>query len=253
VVLRPRPPTANLAAKLRSHREYMPPPLRVHDGALGALKLLALVLMTADHINKYLFNGTSDLAFNAGRAALPIFCFVLAVNLAREGSMEKGAYQRTSMRLALFGMLATPIFLLLGGLLFKVYPLNVMFTLLAITHVTYELDKGRTGVALALGLAAGALVEYWWPALLFGAAVWSYSRKPTYLAALVALANCAALHTVNGNYWALAAFPVIGSVISMRWPVPRARWLFYAYYPTHLLLILLARIPMAEAGYLFFL
>jgi hypothetical protein len=230
----------------------MPPPLRVPDGALEALKALGLVLMTSDHINKYLFNGTSDLAFNAGRLALPIFCFVLAVNLARDGSLPKGAYRRTSIRLALYGTLSTPIFLALGGLLFSVYPLNVMFTLLAITRITCELDKGRTGVALALGLAAGCLVEYWWPALLFGAAVWSYVRRPTWLAAVLSLASCAALQSVNGNFWALAAFPVTGLFLTVRWRLPRVRWLFYAYYPIHLLLIWLARIPMANAGYFFF-
>jgi hypothetical protein len=230
----------------------MPPPLRVPDGALEALKALGLVLMTSDHINKYLFNGTSDLAFNAGRVALPIFCFVLAVNLARDGSLPKGAYRRTSIRLALYGTLSTPIFLALGGLLFSVYPLNVMFTLLAITRITCELDKGRTGVALALGLAAGGLVEYWWPALLFGAAVWSYVRSPTWLAAVLSLASCAALQSVNGNFWALAAFPFIGLLLTVRWRLPRVRWLFYAYYPIHLLLIWLARIPMADAGYFFF-
>lgn len=34
--------------------------------------------------------------------------------------------------------------------------------------------------------------------------------------------------------------------------VPRLRWAFYAYYPLHLAALYLIRIPMAQAGYLFF-
>lgn len=57
-------------------------PLHVPDGTVEALKWLALALMTGDHVNKYLFNGTLPFLFEAGRLALPIFVFVLAYNLA---------------------------------------------------------------------------------------------------------------------------------------------------------------------------
>ena len=87
--------------------------LVVHDGSLEALKWIALVLMTGDHVNKYLFNGTIPALFNAGRVALPLFIFVLAYNLARPGTLERGAYPRTMKRLALFGVLATPAFIAL--------------------------------------------------------------------------------------------------------------------------------------------
>lgn len=36
------------------------PRLVLSDGALEALKWTALLLMTGDHVNKYLFNGTKD-------------------------------------------------------------------------------------------------------------------------------------------------------------------------------------------------
>ncbi|RUT67556.1 conjugal transfer protein TraX, partial [Flavobacterium cupreum] len=34
--------------------------------------------------------------------------------------------------------------------------------------------------------------------------------------------------------------------------VSRLRWVFYAYYPAHLFVLWLIRIPMSKAGYLFF-
>jgi hypothetical protein len=51
-------------------------PLHVPNGTVEALKWLALALMTGDHVNKYLFNGTLPFLFEAGRLALPIFVFV---------------------------------------------------------------------------------------------------------------------------------------------------------------------------------
>ena len=58
------------------------------DGTIEGLKWLALVLMTGDHVNKYLFNATLPVLFEAGRIALPLFVFVLAYNLARPGTLD---------------------------------------------------------------------------------------------------------------------------------------------------------------------
>ena len=91
--------------------------LRVSDGAIEALKWIDLVVMTRDHVNKYLFNATLPGLFEAGRLCLPLFVFVLAYNLARPGTLASGAYLRTLKRLAIFGALASAPFMALGGLL----------------------------------------------------------------------------------------------------------------------------------------
>jgi hypothetical protein len=231
------------------------PRLVVADGSVEALKWLALLLMTGDHVNKYLFNGTVPLLFNAGRLALPIFCFVLAYNLARPDTLRRGVYRRTLKRLALFGLAATPAFLALGGLWAGWWPLNVMFTLLAATAVLFLIDQGgrpRLVVAAAVFLVAGSSVEYWWPALSICLAVWWYCRKPSVPALALLLASCAALWFINGNFWALAALPVVAAAAHVDVRLPRLRWAFYAYYPLHLVALWLIRIPMSKAGYLFF-
>ena len=79
--------------------------LRVSDGTIEALKWIGLVVMTSDHVNKYLFNATLPGLFEAGRLCLPLFVFVLAYNLARPGTLASGAYLRTLKRLAIFGAL----------------------------------------------------------------------------------------------------------------------------------------------------
>ena len=229
--------------------------LVIHEGALEALKWIALALMTGDHINKYLFNGTLDFFFEAGRVAMPLFIFVLAYNLARPDALERGVYFRTIKRLALFGVLASLPFIALGGVRAGWWPLNIMFTLLAITAVLYLVElrtkSSYVGAAL-LFLVVGSSVEFWWPALAFGLAVWWYCKRPNWMPVALAVAALATLWFVNSNGWALAAVVVIlaASVVDLR--VPRMRWAFYAYYPIHLAALWLIRIPMGKAGYLFF-
>ena len=222
---------------LRTHVASPPPRLSVADGALEGLKWLALVLMTGDHINKYLFNATLPALFEAGRLALPIFVFVLARNLARPGALERGVYGRAMWRLILFGALASAPFMALGGLYAGWWPLNVMFTLLVITATAWLAERGgklRCAAAGAVFALGGGLVEYWWPAVLFGLAVWSYMRRPNWLAALTAVLVCAALQLINGNAWALAAWPIVWLASRVDLRLPRLRWALYAWYPLHL-------------------
>lgn len=231
------------------------PRLVVSDGTVEALKWLALLLMTVDHVNKFLFNGTNDAAFAAGRIALPLFFFSLAYNLARHRALERGAYRRTITRLAVFGVLAMPAFVVLGGLQTAWRPLNIMFALLALTATIYLVDRRTVGsyaAAAVVFLAGGAAVEYWWPVLAFGLAVWWYCKQPSAMPLVLALTALACLWFINSNLWVFAAVPVIvaASLVDLR--MPRLRWVFYAYYPLHLFALCLIRIPMSKAGYLFF-
>lgn len=229
--------------------------LRVPDGTIEALKWIGLAAMTGDHVNKYLFNATIPGLFEAGRLCLPIFVFVLAYNLARPGTLESGAYLRTMKRLAIFGALASVPFIALGGLLAGWWPLNVMFTLLVVTGTLYLVEKGgpaNMAGAVAVFLVGGSSVEYWWPAVAFGLAVWWYCKSPSVLPLLLGLLACSALWFINSNWWALAALPLLLVVSRLDLPMPRLRWAFYAYYPLHLATLWLIRIPMSKAGYLFF-
>ena len=228
------------------------PPLHVPDGSVEALKWIALALMTGDHVNKYLFNASLPFLFEAGRLALPIFVFVLAYNLARPGALERGAYTRTMKRLAIFGALASVPFMALGGLVAGWWPLNVLFTLFVVTACVYLVEKDHKGWAYAVFLVGGVLVEFFWPAVIFGVAVWRYRRRPDWDAVTFSLLALVALGLINRNLWALAALPLILVASRVDLSMPRLRWMFYAYYPLHLGALWLIRIPMRKAGYLFF-
>src|SRR5450830_682317 len=204
-------------------RKFVWPRLAVSDGTLEALKWLALVLMTVDHVNKFLFNGTNDAAFAAGRVALPLFVFALAYNLARPGVMERGGYARTMMRLAFFGALAMPAYVIMGSIKAAVWPLNIMFALLALTATVNLIDRRTVGsyaAAAVVFLIGGTVVEYWWPALTLGLAVWWYCKRPGAMPLALALTALAGLWFINDNFWALLTFPVVllASLVDLRIP-----------------------------------
>lgn len=228
--------------------------LVMSDGTLEGLKWLALVLMTLDHINKDLFKASLPGLFEVGRLAMPLFVFVLAYNLARPTAFARGVYVRTMSRLAVFGLVAAVPAMALGGLIGGWWPLNILFTLLAITATLYLIELGTTAsyvAATCVFVLGGSSVEFWWPAMSFGLAVWWYCKRSSLVAAMLAGGSLAALVVINGNHWALATLPLLFVASHLNLRLPRVRWFFYAYYPAHLAAIWLIRIPMAQAGYVF--
>lgn len=229
--------------------------MKLGNGSIEALKWLALLFMTADHINKYLFNGTMPVLFEVGRIALPIFVFVLAFNLSRDGTLEKGTYKRAEIHLFIFAVIASIPYILMSGYTIKLLPLNILFTLLATTLVIENIDKRRMETvfaAVVIFIISGYFVEYWWPAMAMGVSAWAYFKfRKTYFLALT-LVFCLSLYFVNGNFWALASLPIVYTFTQFNVNVPRLKWIFYVYYPLHLFAFYLIRIPLKKAGYLFF-
>lgn len=228
------------------------PKFELNNGTVEGLKWLALLLMTGDHVNKYLFNGSLPVFFEAGRLAMPIFVSLLAYNLARPNAFKNKVYKRTAMRLAIFGLIATVPFIALGHVINGWWPLNILFTLLAITVIAYLIERNYIITAVSLFLFSGALVEFCWPALGLGLAIWSYTKEPTLKSATIALLSCLSLIYINGNIWAIAVFPILFMASQIDFRIPRLRWIFYVYYPAHLTALWIIRIPMSNAGYLFF-
>ncbi|MEI6069865.1 MAG: TraX family protein [Methylococcaceae bacterium] len=219
------------------------PRIVVSDGTLEGLKWLALLLMVADHINKYLLYDASYTLFNAGRIAMPLFVFVLAYNLARPNAYKCGAHTRTMKRLGLFGLLATPPFIALGGLLSGWWPLNILFALLTMTAIIYSLEQQTISgnlSACAVFIVGGSSVEFWWPVLAFGTAIWWYCKTPRIAPLVIAMVALLLLRIINGNYWAFAALPILIASTAVTIPVPRYQWLFYYFYPLHLSLLWLS-------------
>ncbi len=216
------------------------PALVMSSGTLEALKWLALLLMTLDHVNKYLLDASVTALFAAGRLALPLFGFVLGYNLARPGALAGGSYLRTARRLAVFGSIATVPFIGLGGLGWGWWPLNIMATLLVATLCATLIEVGGPFRLLAAGavfIAGGALVEFWWPGIAVCLLAWAYCRRPSWVTLALWVGTLASLYVINRNLCALAALPLIFAAGQVKINVPRGRLGFYVYYPAHLALL----------------
>lgn len=212
-------------------------PLHIASGTLEAIKWLALVLMTLDHVNKYLLSGGLPALYALGRLAMPLFVFVLAYHLAQPGARQGGVHRRAATRLALYGSLASIPHMALGAVLGGWWPLNIMFTLLAAVTLIGLLDHGgkpQLFLAVMAFSVGGLLVEYWWPALILAVAAWHYYRTPTHRHLAILTLATAALWLVNGNLWACAALPIMLLAPQVNLPVARWRHAFYLYYPAHL-------------------
>jgi hypothetical protein len=216
------------------------PPWSISDGSLEALKWVGLVLMTGDHLNKYLLHEAIPALYALGRMAMPLFGFVLMANLARPKALAAGAHLRAMKRLAIFALLAAPSYIQLVGW----WPLNIMGTLLLATLIVWLLERGGwlcRGTASIAFVVAGATVEFWWPALLYCLGAWAFVRRPGSPRILLWVLATASLAIVNGNFAALAALLLIWAASRLDIPVPRSRWIFYVFYPAHLSVIALTQ------------
>ncbi|WAT16480.1 TraX family protein [Xanthomonas fragariae] len=192
-----------------------------------ALKWIALVLMTGDHVAKVFFGGYLPVVSELGRVAFPLFALVMAYNLAQ----PRADSAKSMRRLLLWGVLAQPFHAWAFGYWL---PLNVLGTFALATGLVCAVQGGRHWLLVVLlGVLVPVLVDYQWAGVLLVLASWGWFRTGRLQWFAGVLASMAALCWYNGNVWALAALPVL-ALGYVWWPVRRVRWAFYGYYVVHL-------------------
>lgn len=210
--------------------------LTISPAALLYLKVAAFVLMVADHADWLLGSGQGAHA-SVGRLVFPIFALVLGYNMAR--TTPEKLLSTVAPRLCVIGLVAQlPYTWLQGGVL----PLNIMFTLAAGVVVYAGLQRRQGG--LLIGLIAGFFVDYAWPGI-FGlvAIAVACQRRIEWQVMAAMLAMAAGLYLVNGNPLAMLAVPLVWIVCKCaHGDAPRLKWLFWAGYPVHLVVLLVIKL-----------
>ena len=233
------------------------PSTTIPSGRQEALKWLALASMTIDHIGALLLYDYPPLRI-VGRAAFPIFAFLVAYHLQRyPTSADIARYLRRLIGFGLFGQAAYSLTFWRAGLSDG---LNILFEFGGLALVGYAYRTTRTGLSgmgekmavfclFLCGLLLSLLSEYGLPGLLFGLAAFVYTGRPSRwrgaaVAALAVLANVWMLD-YGGRVMlaggAVAAAAALAACSAHSLPPIRIsrmpRYFFYLYYPAHLLLL----------------
>ena len=235
------------------------------------LKLFALIVMTVDHVGAALFG--NNLPMRAiGRLAFPIFCYSLAVGCRYTHSMAKYA-----LRLLIAALISQPFYTMAlhptgtiaetvaswGGFgFFKWYFLSfrtnsIMEELLMGVLMVWMLQNKRYLYAALLTACFFVLEKQGWMGSSYGmngiillVIFWSLLDHP--LACLVwtgffmlqwGLSSTSySFHGIHfgRQIFAVFALPLIAIPIAKR-RVKLPKWLFYTYYPAHLLVIAILR------------
>jgi hypothetical protein len=210
--------------------------------ALSALKWLALVAMTLDHLNTYLLGSRPDL-YAIGRLAFPLFACVFGFKIGRPAPGKVVGLQRRTVLMLLIAACAAqlPYSYLHGG---GAWPLNVMVLFLVALCAAWWLRQGHTRLEAIAGwvivVGGGALAEFFWFGLAVVLAARAFARGPSAFTLSLLVAAIASLQIVNGNAWALASLPIVfgaGLLGAPQLPLSTTREFFYAYYPAHLAVI----------------
>lgn len=204
-----------------------------------ALKLVAIISMTVDHVGAILLPQVAWLRI-IGRVAFPLFAYQLAA-----GYLHTHNLSRYALRLAVWGLIAQPVYMIAFGV--RLWTLNIFATLLLGLLAMWGWDHHRWWpVALALGLAA---IQLWLPAVgpdygLYGVLLCLTSFVLFHHKEQLAVGH-GFLHVLAGilfwpsQLYALASIPFILRPPSLR--LRRLPKLFYAYYPAHLALLIVVR------------
>jgi hypothetical protein len=207
--------------------------------ALGALKWLALVAMTLDHVNTHLLGSRPDL-YAIGRLAFPLFACVFGFKIGSPAPGKPVGLQRRTVLMLLAAAAAAqlPYSFLHGG---GPWPLNVMVLFLVALCAAWWLRRGRTRLEAIAGwvivVGGGAVAEFFWFGLAVVLAARAFARGPSAFTLSLLVVAIASLQIVNGNAWALASLPVLFAATLPRATelrLPTTRNFFYAYYPAHL-------------------
>lgn len=209
--------------------------VRKHGISGGTLKLIAIITMAIDHIGATLF--PSMILFRIiGRIAFPIFCFLLV-----EGFVHTRSRKKYAIRLGAFALLSeVPFDLAFSNVLIDQYSQNVFFTLLIgfLLLMFFERYKEKEGLCviaaiIAIYLADLLRTDYGGSGIILIVFLYLTRNKlPRVCGSVFLFANI-----IMGSLESFAIFSLIPISFYNGKKGIGIKYLFYLFYPTHLLLL----------------
>lgn len=228
------------------------------------LKYLALAAMLVDHLGAAIFHGVPELRI-IGRIALPLYAWCLVV-----GSVKTRSAWRYGLRLLMTALLSQPLYMM--ALNHRWQDLNILFLLLialvAIEGIRFHRFGSEIWVpALCYALLGYVHVDYGWRGLTFILMLYLARGSRSGLAA-VFLSYALFWGSGSSAVTALFGYPLsflqwkgLGTVLSaffrlqgmiwlalplvvcrMKTGLRMPRWLGYALYPMHLMLLMVLKL-----------
>ncbi|MGN0170113.1 MAG: TraX family protein [Lachnospiraceae bacterium] len=208
--------------------------IKTHGLTGTQLKILAIAAMFIDHLGAICF--PDSIAFRViGRISFPIFCFLIS-----EGAYHTSNIRKYEMRLFLFALLSEiPFDLAFYGRILYWEHQNVFFTLLAgllCIDVIQHQSRSRGLVAFMILAVITQIsnTDYGAAGVLFVLLFYLYRNRPIQGQLLFGITNYFCFFS---PLQACAGFASIPLLFYSGKPGRRMRWLFYLFYPLHLLLL----------------
>lgn len=255
------------------HAQQLKPQERMIAGNTDTsfLKLLALFFMLIDHVGAKVLTGVPELRI-IGRMAFPLYAWCLVV-----GSVKTTNYPRYILRMFLMAVISQPLYMM--GLQHTWQDLNILFTLtiglIAIYGIQQKFCFSQIWAPVLCYVLLGFIqVDYGWKGLTFILVLYlAKENKNGLIAAFLAFAlfwgtSSSSVQSIFGMKlsfltWAgikhpLQAFfrlqgmvwlslPLI--VIPMHTGFKMPKWLGYALYPMHLILLIILRLLCTDATF----
>lgn len=228
------------------------------------LKVLALVLMLVDHLGVVIFPGVTEMRV-IGRMAFPLYAWCLVV-----GSVKTRSPLKYGLRLLVVALISQPLYML--ALNHTWTDFSILFTLLIALVAIQGIRIRRLGSeiwvpALCYVLLGFMKVDYGWKGLTFILILYlARENRSGLLAAYLAYslywgASSSAVNSLFGYRLSFLTWPGIGTtlaalfrlqgmiwlslpliLINTRTGIRLPRWLGYAMYPLHLVLLIVLRL-----------
>ena len=214
------------------------------------LKIYALIAMTVDHVAEYLpVPGAVYQRMFIGRTAFPIFAFLLMYHLC-----QKQIYEKYVNRLLFFGILTAVVLFFLQ----PYHQLNIFFTFLFPVLTLWGWDEIRRenmnkiiggifgGIILVFMGFLSLFASYFIPGYFYLLCFYAYFRYDArvWIFPLLIFSFLINLdtHIGYGLVSLITTLFLLHVDMSARYPrLIKTWWLFYVYFPLHLILILSVR------------